>query len=251
MSDRLTIPLLALLAACTAEPTTVDDDDTGIDLVGDDDETTGDDDTAGDDDTPLPEPTASYPEEEQWFALVPGTSWTFDELLSGGPEPTEDHLEVRVERAVAASALEGGWPEDMVAYEIAVDRTFGGDERHWYGINGTGVLHWLRTERSDLFDVVSTVGDGDTVLRMDEAMSLLLNDRVDGVFLVPDVNQNLEAYVFDIVEVGPEGATVEALEYVVEEDDVPRGTINWRPESGLWAIEVELSGLATRWTRID
>lgn len=255
-SDRVfhraawTLALVAL-CACPMEVTAPADDDATSAFTGDDDTTP---DPGSDDDTseatpPLDEPTASYPEEESWFAIAPGQSWRFLEQLGGGPEMVEDDVLLTVERTAAASSLDPEWPQSMVAYEFVVDRTFGGDERHWYGIDGRGGLRWLRSERSDLFDVVVTDGDGGSVLGMAEAMSLLLDERWDGAFLLPDVAQDLDTVVFDIVEI--EAIGLDGVEIVIEDAGTPRGTMVWRPHDGLHLIDVELSGQQIRWSRIN
>jgi len=137
-----------------------DDDDS---FSTDDDDATGDDDTGDDDDTSSAN-TASYPAQESWYALGLGNIWRYDEVVVGDVESKSDDVLVTITARIAGEEMEPPQSPAMVVFKFEVDRLFGINESHWYGLDGTGPLRWVKTSLSaDLLGSSDYPGDGSLV----------------------------------------------------------------------------------------
>jgi hypothetical protein len=148
--------LLLLMAGC---PNNV----WGVPPVDDDD--LFDDDDASDDDDSFTGETAAYPEEEQFLGLALGNTWRYDEVVSGGPAAEEDDVLVEIVDRIAGPALNPPQSNAVVAFEFEFDRLFGRDESHWYSIDGSGTMRWVKSSvTQDFFDTIEFAGDNSIVM---------------------------------------------------------------------------------------
>ncbi len=256
--------LLPLLVACTLlgcpkwggdDDTSADDDDlfgdddtAGDDDTGDDD--TGDDDTGDDDDTTDDPVAPEYADEEEFFALRPGTSWRYLETLSLVPNPVQDDVLVTVVRRLAATEL-GAWSPELSAFELDVDRLTGDDEVHWLGLSGTGALVWLGTEFHTGFETKFVEGDGGTLLTMNPDLSALTGASFDAAWFLADegstnvgVTANGEAPF--LYTAGPADG-VDCLETELDRAGSLVGLQYFRPRWGLLGMTIDLSGTGVSW----
>ena len=247
---------LILLPGCPTwsgdddDSTAADDDDL---FGGDDDDATGDDDDdAGDDDDATSDPGApEYAEDEQWFALVPGSSWRYLETTAAVPNPIEDDVLVTVVRRIPATDLPGDFSPELSALEVSVDRVFGDDEVHWLALSGTGTVVWLGSELTSGFETETIEGDGGVVLRQVDVLDDLAGEEFDAAWLLADegatsldVIANGEApYVYSA---GPvEG--IDCLETELDRGGSAAGLQYFKPGWGLLGMEVELSSGGRTW----
>ena len=229
---------------------TSDDDDFGVD---DDDASTGDDDdSSGDDDDSTSTPEAPvYAEDEAWFALSPGNTWIYTEVVATAPTPTTDDVTVTVGRRVLGSTLPGSWSPEWVGLELIVDRVFGQDEVHWVGLSGTGEAIWLGSEFTSGFETEIVEGDGGTILRRAASLDALNGEVFDAGWLLADEGTtdlestaNGEApYTYDN---GPKEGT-DCLETELNRNGSFAGLQYWKPEWGLLGMSVELSAGGRTW----
>jgi hypothetical protein len=239
----------------TPPPGGDDDDDFS---AGDDDSTAGDDDsTAGDDDddvTDSPE-TASYPEEETFFALASGNTWRYVETVSTDAEPLVDDVLVTVLARLAGPDLEPGWPQSYVAFLLDVDRIFGNDSQHWYALDGTNRVRWLKTRiYDDFFEYEDFEGDGSTVYEVVDPKDEEIDRDFDVGWYLEDVdNANWsancctpETFFYD------EGnREAETLGSRVFEGGDELGFQYFKPEWGLLGMDLEIEGSGVSWDVIE
>jgi hypothetical protein len=250
MGAMSTLLLLALISACTTTSGWSDPQPDDDDSASDDDDSGSDDDDASDDDDTASD-TPSYPEEEAFFALSVGNSWEYDELLSGGPAPQEDVVWVDVVGRLAGPDLDPALPSDLVVFEIRADWLSGRQERHWYGIDGTGAMRWYKTRvQRTPFEGDDFPGDGATVMKMAADKSALLGESYDSVWFLPDVagydfraeGATIETYFYG------EGREVEGLGNDVFEGTTPVGIEVVKGGWGLLGFDIEVDGTQIRWT---
>ncbi len=254
-------PLLfaVLLAGCPtfgADDDDVSDDDDLFsgdddDATGDDDDSVADDDDAADDDDDSIPSVPIYGDEETYFALSPGNTWRFTETTAAVPDPVIDDVVVTVVQRLSAVILPGDWEDDMAALEITIDRVFGDDETHWYGLNGTGTVYWLGSELQSGFDVETIEGDGGTVLSGAANLDDLAGDSFDAAwFLADDGETSLDTEAVGeapcLYDGGPKEG-VDCLETIVERGGADAGFQYWKPSWGLLGMEIELSGSPRTW----
>ncbi|HCP46232.1 MAG TPA: hypothetical protein DIU15_09330 [Deltaproteobacteria bacterium] len=212
--------------------------------AGDDDDV-ADDDDGGD----AGGPTSSYPEEEAFFALAVGNLWTYDEQVSGVPEVLEDGVEVEIVGRVAGPDMNPPMPENMVVFEFEVNRDLGADETHWYGIDGSAALKWVKSRVAGDFDDQEFPGDESVILRSGASDALLVGQEYEGALLLADIegrdyavtSSTLTTYFYGL------GQEVESLENDVFEEGNPVGQQYWKAQWGLLGFNVAQGSSSTQW----
>jgi len=223
------------------------------DLTTDDDDSFGDDDdaTGDDDDVTGSDETTAYPDEEEFFALALGAEWRYDELVSSDTLPVEDDVFVDVRARWAGPDLDPPWPADVVAFEIRVDRLFGQDLTHWYGLDGTGTLRWLKTRvQLDLLEFEDHVGDGSVVLETGADEEALIGRSFEAALMYGDYDgedfstsaETIETFMYG------DGDEVEALGLLVSEGGDDVGLQYFKARWGLLGQQLELDGASVMWT---
>jgi hypothetical protein len=228
--------------------------------ANDDDATDDDDATADDatDDDDVVDPGPSYPDEEVWFALAVGNRWRYEETVDvGGAEPAVDDVIVQILSRRVGSSLDPKWGDDMVAFEILVDKALGVNFTHWHGIDGTGVMKWLRTVKHDAFGDQVTDGDGEVIFRLATSDPDLAPNDEKGT---PGASYETGWYITDIdgfnysaetITVGshqlPNGVFIDVLENDLKEGGASIGTQRVRGRQGLLGFELSIGGAGIEW----
>ena len=248
------IVAILLLSACPTGYTPLDDDttasftgdDDGTDDDSTDDDDTADDDASGDDDGT---PEASWPADEAAFGLQPGNEWEFLETITADAGEFEDDVLITVAGAFSGPSIGPEWDSTVVAYEFVVDRALGADQRHWYGVDGSGRMFWMATETDNGLETISYPGDGGVVLTDEADPEDLLEESFDAVFCLTDIEGNdFSTTVGNIVEyTPPDAGLIEVLELSVYSNTQFRGTLLWEPGFGLRGLDVELGGGTITW----
>ena len=244
--------------ACVSGASSQSDDDDTFGGWGDDDTSADDDDTqADDDDTQADDDDTvnlpQYPEEELWFALSTGDTWRYDEVSSGQPEPTVDDIRVTVLGKLAASDLDPAWPPAMVAYEVLIDRLFGADWTHYYGLNGTGAMFWLHSQEDQVFEQIEHPGDGGLVFKRAPDEQSLLGETYEHAWHLPD----LEGLSLDVSSDSIEtlfygdNKEVETLGNALRMDGGVVGLQYLRGGWGLLGQSLQVEGDLVEWTIIE
>ena len=227
------------IAACSGSPS-----------LGDDDDTADDDDTSDDDDAAGTEP-ASYPSEEAFLALSVGNSWRYDEVVSGGPNPLEDDVQIEVVDVIAGPDLSPPLAESVTAFEFEVDRLFGRDETHWYTIDGSGRMLWLKSQITDgFFETEEYLGAGEVVMWAAEDELGILGSSMDSVWFQPDIEGlelNTEAQTVETYMYG-DGQEIESLGIVVfDSEGTFVGLQYFKPEWGILGVSLDLGSTTVEW----
>jgi len=238
-SRLLLLVFSLLLAGCPVEDPWADDDDTT-----DDDDVGDDDDTAG-------QETASYPAEEEFLGLAIGNTWRYDEVISGGPSVGEDDVLVEIVSRVAGPDLEPQQFDTVVAFEFEIDRLFGRDESHWYSIDGSGAMRWVKSSvTEDFFDTTEYPGDGGIVMWSAADEWGVIGSSMDSAWFLADIegiDYDSEASTVETFMYG-EDREVEAVGLVVSEEGVMVGLQYFKPQWGLLGFAVDAGSTSTSWT---
>ncbi|MEE2828571.1 MAG: hypothetical protein VX498_05255, partial [Myxococcota bacterium] len=193
---------------------------------GSDDDDLADDDDAADDDDSFSDQTASYPAEEAFLALAVGNTWRYDEVFTSDALPVEDDVLVEVAGRIAGPDLDPPQGNEVVAFQIEIDRLFGRDEVHWYSLDGTGTMRWVKSRISlDFFESEDFAGDGGVVMMTGNSEENLLGARFDLGWFLSDIQGYdfaSEAGTIETFMYG-DGQEVEALGLVVSEAESPIG----------------------------
>ena len=220
---------------------------------GDDDDTSGSDDDdaggGGDDDTSSSS-SNSYPDEEAFFALAVGNTWLYDEEVSGDVEPVYDDVEVTVVGRMDGPDFDPPWAANMVIFELEVYRLFSGAETHWYGLDGSGELQWVKSRiYGDFLEYEDYEGDGGTVLRSAVSEFLLVGENYEGVMLLPDIEGH--NYAGSTTALAPylygSNQEAEALENEVTEGGNSVGFQYFKGTWGLLGFDVATGSTSTSW----
>ena len=217
--------------------------------VGNDDDVGDDDDASDDDDSTDP---GSYPGEESFLALAVGNFWRYDEVYSGGPDPVEDDVQIEIVDVIAGPDLVPPLGPEVVAFEFEVDRLFGRDETHWYTIDGSGRMLWLKSEVADgFFETVEYLGAGEVVMWSAEDELGILGSSMESVWFMPDIEgielraeaETVETYFYG------DDQEIESLGVVIyDEGSTMVGLQYFKPEWGVLAMSIDLGSSTVNWT---
>ncbi len=173
------------VGAWNQNPGDGDDDDTGSD---DDDTSSDDDDTLGDDDDLSSANTASYPAQEAWYGLAVGNTWRYDEVVVGDVESKEDDVLVTITARIAGEEMDPAQSPAMVVFKFDIDRLFGPNETHWYGLDGSGPLRWVKTRlAADLLGATEYPGDGSLVATYANSEEDLIGAQYEALWFYGDI----------------------------------------------------------------
>ena len=163
------------------------DDDDDDSFGTDDDDTAGDDDSGDDDDTSSAN-TASYPTQEAWYALGLGNTWRYDEVVVGDVAAKDDDVLVTITARIAGEEMDPVQSPAMVVFKFEVDRLFGANEAHWYGLDGSGPLRWVKTRLfADLLGSTDHPGDGSLVATYAASDAALIGAQYEALWFYADI----------------------------------------------------------------
>jgi len=245
--------LLGVLVACGTNPWAQgggggDDDDS---FGSDDDDAVGDDDGGDDDDATSSQNTASYPQEEAWFALAVGNTWRFEEQVIGDVESKDDDVLVTVVRRIAGEEMDPLQSPAMVVFELEVDRLFGQNEVHWYGLDGSGSMQWVKSRlEADFLESTDYPGDGSTVARYGTSEGDLLGSQYQAIWLRGNLDGHDYSATTSTIETFFYGDAqeVETLGNQVFEDLSEVGIQYVKPGWGLLGQTLTFGSSEVRWT---
>ena len=248
--------LAFLLPGCTGSyPGGGDDDDdtSGGGNTFDDDDTAGDDDTSGDDDT-FSEDTPSYPAEEAWFALAVGNEWEYREDIVGDVVSDVDDVLITVRRRIAGPEMDPVQSAQMVVFEMELNRAVGLDEVHWFGLDGSGSMKWVKTRLfGDFFESDDYPGGGSVVASLAASEAALLGAQYQALWFLGDVDGHDYSATSSTVETYFYGAgqEVETLGNQSFEDQVEIGIQYVKPGWGLVGQQLTFGSTEVTWTITD
>jgi hypothetical protein len=258
--STLLLPLVVIafalpsLTGCVIGPWNQGGDGTGGDdddsLSADDDDATGDDDTGDDDDTSSAN-TASYPAQESWYALAVGNVWRYDEEVVGDVESKSDDVLVTITARIAGEEMDPPQSPAMVVFKFEVDRLFGVNESHWYGLDGSGPLRWVKTSVSaDLLGATDYPGDGSLVATYASTEAALIGAEYQALWFYGDIGgHDYSATVAsDETFFYGNGAEVETLGNQAFEDLSDIGIQYVKPGWGLLGQQLTFGSNEVTWT---
>jgi hypothetical protein len=134
-----------------------------------------------------------------------------------------------------------------------VDRALGDNVTHWYGIDGTGVMMWLRTIKHDPFGDQTTDGGGEVVFRFAVTDPELEGATYETGWFLTDIDGF--DYSAETITVGshqlPNGTFIDALENDLQEGGASIGTQRVRGRWGLLGFEMSAGGAGVEWAVVE
>jgi len=230
------------------DPLSDDDDDS---FIGDDDDTGDDDDSVSDDDDTSSANTASYPAQEQWYGLAVGNTWRYDEVVVGDVESKDDDVLVTITARIAGEEMEPPQSPAMVVFKFTIDRLFGPNEAHWYGLDGTGPMRWVKTSLyADLLGATDYPGDGSLVATYANTEQALIGAEYQALWFYGDVKgHDYSATVTsDETFFYGSGQEVETLGNISFEDLSEIGIQYVKPYWGLLGQQLTFGSHEVTWT---
>ena len=220
----------------------------------DDDSSPSDDDDSSpsdDDDDTSSANTASYPEQEAWYALAVGNTWRYDEVLVDDVEAKDDDIRVTISARIAGEEMDPPQSPAMVVFKFDVDRLFGPNESHWYGIDGTGPLRWVKTRLSaDLLGSTDYPGDGSLIATFANSEQALIGAEYQALWFLADVEGHDYSAIVGTDETFfyGDGQEVETLGNQAFEDGNAIGIQYVKPGWGLLGQELTFGSAEVNWT---
>ena len=136
-------------------------------------------------------------------------------------------------------------------FELEVDRLFGQNEAHWYGLDGSGSMKWIKSQlEEDFLEATDYPGDGSTVARFGTSETGLLGSAYQAIWLRGNVGGHQYSATTSTIETYfyGNGQEVETLGNQVLEDSSDIGVQYVKPGWGLLGQNLTFGSSEVNWT---